>query len=226
MSFIIYKTFPKTLKFTSAYTHYSLGSSAIDVQYIYTDTEGFLRYNTSSSGPNTGIDFSGFEVDNSAGLYKVKSNGSAQSMQTVAFSSGNNNTGISTSQKFYVSSDADKIELTESNLNAPTSLVVQETYPQSRDYSLLDGSFVTYKSNTKHRITVGFEYLPKATLDLIIALSKSTVIIVPELEGTNVVSPYQNKAYVCNWEGSSLDFRYSNPYKKAGYTGQISFKEV
>ena len=223
MSFTIYKTFPKTLKFTSPNTHYSLGDSAISIKYVYSDTTGFILYNSSSNASTNSNQQITTDLPNAANLYELSS---ATNMMAVAFSSTNSTANISTSQEFYLSSDTDKISFADSTGDSPTSLVVQEIYPGSKDYSLLNGSFVTYKSNTKHKIVVGFEYLPKTTLDKILTLSKSTVIIVPEDESDTDISPFQDKAYVCNWEGSNLNFQYANPYKKAGYKGQISFREV
>ena len=227
MSFTIYKTFPKTLKLTSAYSHYSLGA-AETIKYVYSTvnfSSNYLHYHaTADQEPNTTIQpvAMATTIDN---FYRFAAD-ATQNMYSVAFSTDNTVANIETDQEFYLSSEDDKIELTEANRNAPTNLVVQEIYPNSKDYTLLNGSFVTYKSNIKHKIVVGFEYIPKGTVDKFIALSKSTVIIVPELEDTVDTSPFENKAYVCNWQGSNLNFEYANPYKKAGYKGQISFLEV
>ncbi len=223
MSFTIYKTFPKTLKFTSSNSHYSLGSTISDIKYVYSKSSGYIHYHVSSdTEPNANQGLSAGSILQT-GLYQL---GTTTNMNSVAFSSNTNLGSIDTTVEFYVSNDVDKIELTESNQNAPTSLVVQETYPNSKEYTLLDGSFVTYKSNIKHKIVVGFEYLPVGTLEDLQKLSKSTVIVVPEIENSAGVSPFEDIAYVCNWQGSSLKFEYANPYKKAGYKGQISFLEV
>ena len=239
MSFAIYKTVPTKLSYNSTYSHYDLiGSSAHTIKYIYTDkspTVNFHYGEADDSTPSTDKDInliSGTTTTNSDEGYKTYENFytlySNKSIHTIAYVTQANSLATTDDDiNFYlIDSSADsKLELTPANSNAPTSLSILETFPNNKGYNLMNGSFITYTPNRKRRIIVGFEYLPETTLENFITFSKKPVIIVPEGD-ENDVSPFEGKSYACSWEGNELNFQYSAKYKKAGYNGNIAFREI
>jgi hypothetical protein len=229
MSFTLYKTTPIKLSYNSVYSHYIIGTAATDVKYIYVDQDPTVHFmynvDDNESSPDTSLSFASAPTVN---LYTSSSLTNANDMYSLAFVNTSNT--ISTTDNtvdFYVidSDAASTVSLTAASLDAPTGLVIQETYPHNKGYSLMNGSFVTYTPNKKRRIVVSFDYLPETTLAKFVIIAKTPVVIVPE-DGETDVSPFESKSYVCNWEGNELNFQYSTKYKKAGYKGSIAFREV
>ena len=234
MSFIIYKTVSMQLSYNSTYTHYDLeGSSGIRIKYAFINKTPnvYFHFGTSDDGaPSTSNDISltSATYTNFYTIPQTYDGSQYPLISTIAYVTQLNALGTTDETKnFYLvdKEDASKIELTPANLNAPTSMSILETFPKNKSYNLMNGSFVTYAPNRKKRIVIGFEYLPETTLENFINLSKKPVILVPEADETNV-SPFEGIAYACNWEGSELNFQYSAKYKKAGYSGNISFREI
>ena len=230
MSFAIYKTVPTKLSYNSTYSHQDLiGSSAHTIKYIYTDkspTVNFHYGTTDDSTPSISNDISlNTGIQTYTNFYTLAS---TVDVHTIAYVTQANSLATTDDDiNFYlIDSSADsKLELTPANSNAPTSLSILETFPNNKGYNLMNGSFITYTPNRKRRIVVGFEYLPETTLENFITFSKKPVIIVPEGDETDV-SPFEGKSYACSWEGNELNFQYSAKYKKAGYNGNIAFREI
>ena len=232
MSFQIFKVTPKTLKYTSDYTHYLL-DEAIDLKYIFINKlyeDYWLHYNPNDedSSGNTFTDSSHIstvttEKTQGTDIGVLLELGNTLGMRRIAVSSSSSESTIDSNVEFYLIKEND--ETTFSTTNQPTSLVVQKTFPNNKSFALLNGSFVTYTPAIKQRIIAGFDFLPQDTLGILDGYIKNTVIVVPERDETGV-SPYQDIGYACNWEGNELNFKYATSYKQSGYKGQISLREI
>jgi hypothetical protein len=116
------------------------------------------------------------------------------------------------------------------------SVSVQRYFPQKVGHTLLNGGFVTFTPNTKHRITMQFNFLTATQYEVILENYNNLVVIQPEFgtskdhlpetfqqgSGGNEVA----KEFKVLWVDDAINFTYTDTYKGAGYSGTINWLEV
>lgn len=112
------------------------------------------------------------------------------------------------------------------------SVSIQKYFPKKVGHTLLNGGFVTFTPNTKHRITMQFSFLTASQYEIILQNYNKLVVIEPESGTTpgHIPASFKDtsepKQFKVLWSGDGIDFTYTDTYKGAGYSGTINWLEV
>ncbi len=112
------------------------------------------------------------------------------------------------------------------------SVSVQKYFPKKVGHTLLNGGFVTFTPNVKHRITMQFSFLTPAQYEIILNNYNNLVVIQPEYDTdiAHIPASFKDtsnpKQFKVLWSDDAIDFTYTDTYKGAGYSGTINWLEV